>query len=100
MWQEIAFVRDVAFWLSIRGRTGGLIGGLICSEDLIYFIMVPAMFVTFAIIHLSSRVKHVSWGKNAMKYAGVFLIIACVGYLSSRPRLMGFVVFPGRRAIR
>lgn len=49
------------------------------------------MFVTFAIIHLSSRVKHVSWGKNAMKYAGVFLIIACVGYLSSRPRLMGFV---------
>lgn len=91
MWQEIAFVRDVTFWLSIRGRTGGLIGGLICSEDLIYFIMVPAMFVTFAIIHLSSRVKHVSWGKNAMKYAGVFLIIACVGYLSSRPRLMGFV---------
>lgn len=32
MWQEIAFVRDVAFWLSIRGRTGGLIGGLICSR--------------------------------------------------------------------
>ena len=91
IWQDIDFVRDITFWLSLRGRAESFTGGLISSEDMIYFIMVPGMFLWFSIIKLSSRVSHASKGRNAMKYAGVFLVVAVVGYLSSRPHLMGYV---------
>lgn len=91
IWQDIDFVRDVTFWLSLRGRAGSFTGGLISSEDVIYFIMVPGMFLWFSIIKLSSRVNHSSRGQNAMKYVGVFLVVAFVGYLSSRPRLIGYI---------
>ena len=91
IWQDIDFVRDITFWLSLRGRAESFTGGLISSEDMIYFIMVPGMFLWFSIIKLSSRVSHASKGRNAMKYVGVFLVVAVVGYLSSRPHLMGYV---------
>ncbi|MEI3421097.1 MAG: ABC transporter permease subunit [Butyricimonas faecihominis] len=91
IWQDIDFVRDITFWLSLRGRAESFTGGLISSEDMIYFIMVPGMFLWFSIIKLSSRVSHASKGRNAMKYVGVFFVVAVVGYLSSRPHLMGYV---------
>lgn len=91
IWQDIDFVRDVTFWLSLRGRAESFTGGLISSEDVVYFIMVPGMFLWFSIIKLSSRVNHSSRGQNAIKYVGVFLVVAFVGYLSSRPHLMGYV---------
>lgn len=91
IWQDIDFVRDVTFWLSLRGRAESFTGGLISSEDVVYFIMVPGMFLWFSIIKFSSRVNHSSRGQNAIKYVGVFLVVAFVGYLSSRPHLMGYV---------
>lgn len=33
VWQDYEFVRDLTYWLSIRGRTEEFIYGLICSED-------------------------------------------------------------------
>ena len=64
MWQEIEFVRDITYWLSINGRAAEFINGLICSEDVLYFLIVIALFLTLAVLRL--------------------------GYLSSRPKLMGF----------
>ena len=36
VWQDYEFVRDITYWLSIRGRTEEFIYGLICSEDVLY----------------------------------------------------------------
>ena len=89
IWQDIDFVRDVTFWLSLPRHAGTFIGGMICSEEIAYFIMFPAMCVWFSIVRLSSRVQKSSWVRNFAKYAGVFLIMAMVAYVSSRPALMG-----------
>lgn len=90
LWQGIEFVRDITFWLSISGRAEQFIDGMICSEDFIYFIIVPAMFICFSIIRMDSRIRHITWTRNALKYVSVFLVVALVGYLSSRPHLMGY----------
>lgn len=36
-WQDYDFIRDVTYWLSMPGRSGKFIAGLICSEDVPLF---------------------------------------------------------------
>ena len=43
-WQDIELVREITYWLSISGRADGFINGLICSEDLLYFIIVTRLY--------------------------------------------------------
>ena len=54
VWQDIDFVRDITYWLSISGRCNEMISGLICSEDVLYFVIVVAMFLT-----LSGLISHI-----------------------------------------
>ena len=91
LWQGVEFVRDITFWLSISGRAEQFISGMICSEDVIYFIIVPAMFICFSIILLDSRVRRTTWTCKVLKYIVVFLVVSFIGYLSSRPHLMGYL---------
>lgn len=85
MWQDIAFVRDLTYWLSISGRSSEFIQGLICSEDLLYFVIVIILFLSLTVLHLQScRQKNnrsVIWGK----YLLVITLCMLTGYLSSRP---------------
>lgn len=90
MWQDIALVRDITYWLSIRGRSEKFIEGMLCSEDFLYFLILIAMFLSFSVIRLAvAREKR---GKliGACKYGLVILIAVTLGYLSSRPRFMGY----------
>ncbi len=90
MWQDIALVREITYWLSIRGRSGEFISGLICSEDVLYFLIVIALFLSLTIIRLKAlRQKH-SFGSTFSKYAAAFLIAVVFGYLSARPKLMAY----------
>ena len=82
IWQDIDFVRDVTFWLSLRGRAESFTGGLISSEDVIYFIMVPGMFLWFSIIKLSSRVSHSSKGRNAIELKECFAAVVTLFHKS------------------
>ena len=90
VWQDIDFVRDITYWLSISGRCNAMIAGLICSEDVLYFILVIAMFITLSIQKLQSNRTHspftVVWGK----YALVVLAAMMLGYATSRPMLMAY----------
>lgn len=38
IWQEYSFVREITYWLSLGGRANTFIRGLICSEDIVYFV--------------------------------------------------------------
>ena len=53
-WQEYDLVRDVTYWLAMSGRSGKFIAGLICSEDLLYFIIVVCLFLALTIIRLNA----------------------------------------------
>ena len=83
--QEYPFIRDVTYWLSIESRTDNFIKGLICSEDVLYFVILSGMFVAFAVLRLRlGRERHSAWSK-AGRYAGVFVASMLLGYLTSRP---------------
>jgi ABC-2 type transport system permease protein len=88
--QEVEFVRDLAFWLSINGRVGEFISGLICSEDLFYFILVSTMFIFFTIIKLQADRTKAPWYRTSGKVFCVIVATFMLGYLSSRPKLMWF----------
>lgn len=55
LWQEFELVREITYWLSISGRSGEFIRGLICSEDVIYFITVSALFLVLTVIRLQAN---------------------------------------------
>ena len=42
--QNIDFVREITYWLSINGRCNEFVRGMICSEDLLYFLIVIVLF--------------------------------------------------------
>lgn len=88
--QELAFVRDLTYWLSINGRVTTFIQGMICSEDVIYFIAVSAMFVVLSIVRLSCHRQKTAAGKASLKYIAVVFATLIVGFLSSRPALMAY----------
>ena len=88
--QDIPFLRDITYWLSIRGRSDELIGGWICSEDVLYFLIVITLFLMLSILKLKGERKKTVRKIAVSRYVGVILIAIFLGYLSSIPALMTF----------
>ena len=88
--QSYDFVRDITYWLCISGRSEEMISGLICSEDIIYFIVVPAMFLSLTILRLNSPRQYTPKGVMWGKYLGVIAGTCLIGYITSRPMMMCF----------
>lgn len=85
MWQDIAFVRDLTYWLSISGRSNEFIQGLICSEDLLYFVIVTISFLALTVLHLQSCRQKNTRAITLGKYLLVISLCMLTGYISSRP---------------
>lgn len=90
MWQDIEFVRDITYWLSISGRANEFVRGMVCSEDLLYFVIVVLMFLALAIIRLQACRQKTPWFLTLSRYTCVVALACLLGYVSSRPRLMGY----------
>lgn len=88
LWQDVPFVRDIMFWLSIGGRTNEFLGGIISSEDVIYFITVVALFLGLSIIRFRSMRQKTRRTVVLARYAMVIGGAVMIGYLSSRPVMM------------
>ena len=89
VWQDYEFVRDITYWLSIRGRTEEFIYGLICSEDVLYFLIVIFLFLTWTVYRLINRVqKRTDYSLGDL--SGRVLVSIMLGYMSSRPALMAY----------
>ncbi len=88
--QTIVWVREITWWLSISGRCEEFINGLICSEDVIYFITVTGLFLSLAIARISGKRRSRGKGKQAAIYSGIVAATVLVGFISSRPVLMCF----------
>lgn len=90
LWQDVPFVRDIMFWLSISGRTNEFIGGIISSEDLIYFIAVIGLFLGLCIFRFRAIRQKTRPAVSLGRYLLVIGSAVMVGYVSSRPALMCF----------
>lgn len=88
--QEYDLVRDITFWLSISGRSKVFLEGMICTREVLYFVLVIFMFLSMSIIKLrGQRLKLPVW-KTALNYAAVFVVVFGLGILSSRPKFIKY----------
>ncbi|AXY73110.1 ABC transporter [Paraflavitalea soli] len=90
LWQDIEFVRDITYWLTISGRAGGFLLGLFSSEDFLYFVIVMLLFLSLTIIRLNAVRQQTRWTASVWKYVGVISIALLLGYATSRPMLMKY----------
>jgi ABC-2 type transport system permease protein len=90
LWQKYDFVRDLTYFLSISGRTEKMIGGLITTKDVIYFLIVIFMFLSFTLFKLKGERESRPWSVKASRYIGVLLVSVLLGYITSRPFLVGY----------
>ncbi len=90
MWQDIELVRDITYWLAINGRASEFIDGLICSEEVLYFLIVISLFLSLSILRLRAIRQKTYWAVSLGKYVAVSLLAATLGYVTSRPKLMFF----------
>lgn len=86
--QSIDFVRDITYWLSISGRANEMVDGMICSEDVIYFLVVIGLFVMLSILKLQGERTRYPIALSIGRYLGVIALALLIGYMSSRPSLM------------
>jgi ABC-2 type transport system permease protein len=91
LWQKYDFVRDLTWFLSIAGRTEQMLAGLITTRDVLYFIIVIFMFLSFTLFRLKGEKEAKPWTTKAARYLGVVVASLMVGYLTSRPALVGYL---------
>ncbi|HQY04806.1 MAG TPA: Gldg family protein [Lacunisphaera sp.] len=85
--QQFDFVRDLTYFLSLAGRTGSFVDGLIRSKDLAYFLIVIAMFLGFCIVKLRSGRESIPAVTRILRYVAVLAAALVAGYVTSRPAL-------------
>jgi ABC-2 type transport system permease protein len=88
--QDYEFVRELTYWLSISGRSGTFVSGMITSEDVAYFLIVIAMFLGFTIVKLEAgriRKKFV----NFRRYTLVILTGIAIGFVFSIPTIKSYL---------
>ncbi len=90
-WQEIPFVRDITYWLSMNGRAGLFVRGVLCSEDFIYFITVIFLFLSLTVLRLRVKRDKMSTTHILGRYAFVFGIVIAVAFISSRPAMKKYL---------
>ena len=83
MWQDIPVVNDIAYWLSIKGRSNQMISGLITSEDVLYFVIVSGLFVAFAIFWLQDKRTGAPLVRRLPRYAAAALVAIAAGYITT-----------------
>lgn len=90
LWQDIDFVRDLTYFLSMSGRAERMIYGLISTKHVMYFVIIVAMFLSFAMIKLQSAREIRSRWQVTARYAGVFALALVIGYITSMPGFIGY----------
>ncbi|MDD3039996.1 Gldg family protein [Bacteroides sp.] len=86
--QNIDFVRDLTYWLSLAGRSDKFLQGMICSEDVFYFIIVIALFLSLSILKLKFERSCSNKFEKTFQYVGVLCVTLLLGYVTSQPKLM------------
>ena len=83
--QEYDIVRDITYWLCMSGRSNQFVRGLICSEDVLYFIIVVGFFLSLTIIRLNAVRQKIRFSVTVGKNIGVILLVCFLGYITSLP---------------
>ena len=89
--QGIPLLGDITYWFSLSDRTQKFLSGLLTSKDVLYFIIISGMFLSFSMLKLSAGRKIESKAKKVGKYLLVMTITVVIGYTTSRPSLISYM---------
>ncbi len=90
MGQRVPVLDEIAYWFSIDGRFDLFRRGLVASKDVVYLILIVALFLSWTHVRLSSGRRSGSALGSSMRYVGVFVLVAAMGYVSSLPALTSY----------
>lgn len=91
LWQDIDFVRDLAYFLSISGRADHMLMGLITTKDILYFLVIVALFLSFSIYKLQSDRESKPLLIKGGRYVLIVVCALALGYITSRPGFVGYL---------
>lgn len=91
VWQDVDFVRQATYFLSIGGRAESMLLGLISTKDVLYFLVIIGVFLSFSIYRLRSAMESKPALVRAGRYAGAAAVGIAVGCLCSLPALTAYV---------
>jgi ABC-2 type transport system permease protein len=91
MWQGVAIVKDITYFLSISGRASDMIGGLTGTSDVFYFVILIFLFLALCILRLRSGRETRDWKMQAGRYAFLGCSVLLLGYLTLQPALIGYI---------
>ncbi|QEC42133.1 Gldg family protein [Pseudobacter ginsenosidimutans] len=90
LWQDIDFVRELTYYLAINGRTQKMLGGLITTKDVLYFIIIIYIFLGLSIFRIRSGMESKPVSVKVMRYLAVVASALFIGYVSSIPGFVGY----------
>lgn len=90
LWQDYDFLRDLTNYLSISGRTENMIKGLLNTRDVLYYLLITALFLCFAWFKLQGERASMSRWLSAGKYFGALAVVLVIGYFTSTPGYIGY----------
>ncbi|MCI9845458.1 Gldg family protein [Flavobacterium pectinovorum] len=83
LWQDVAFVKDITYFLSIAGRANEMLQGLIVSKDIFYFVLVSSLFIVLSIYKLQTGRDAQTTSKRVLKYVLLITVVLSLGYITS-----------------
>lgn len=81
-------VRDLTHWLSLKQHVSSFISGLICTEDLVYFVIMCATFLLLTIIRMSAVRQKTAKTLTLLRYGYVVAAVCVVAWVSTLPHLV------------
>ena len=85
--ENIPFIRDIAYWLSLKGRTVEMMKGLISSVDLLYFVLMTSMFLMLSICKLNNERRRLTRKMSFARYATIVVVAFAIGQITMIPYL-------------
>ena len=83
--QDIPYVNDLLYWLSLSDRGRQMMDGLISSKNVIYFVMITLLFLCLTVIRLDTFRNKVFSGLNVLRFSLCITGIFLIGWVSHNP---------------
>ncbi|RQO74477.1 ABC transporter permease [Pedobacter sp. KBW06] len=85
VWQGTDILRDITSFLSISSKSSIMIGGMLTSRDILYYLLIITLFLCFSLFRLQSFLERKHPYYVAGKYIVIILTVLLLGYTAARP---------------
>lgn len=89
MGQDIDWVSNITYWLSLNGRAEYMFAGALRSVDVAYFIIIIALFVAAATLRIAMPRRSIGGAKRTAIYLATVAAAVVAAFATSRQSLSG-----------